>query len=100
SGGKISGNTSSGSTSRGGGVYVDTGSSFSKAGNSVIYGSDEGTSLKNTAGSDNTNGHAVYYTKDSGYYRDATLGSGDNINTSTLPTVTGPGNAVGNWIQK
>jgi hypothetical protein len=92
-GGEISGN----SASIGGGVCVYPNSgvsgSFSKTGNSVIYGDNDGTPFPdngsvtdNTAKNGNTNGHAVHYQDGSNrYYRDDILGSGDNISTETVP---------------
>ncbi|MDR1353145.1 MAG: InlB B-repeat-containing protein [Treponema sp.] len=92
SGGEIRGNTASDS---GGGVYCFYGS-FSKTGG-VVYGSNADTSLKNTAGSDDTNGHAVYYEGNEGkYYHDTTLNAGDDISTVALPA-SGTGN---NWTKK
>jgi hypothetical protein len=80
-GGTISGNTGV----LGGGVGVW--GRFSKTGG-TIYGSDASpTSLKNTATSGNTNGHAVHY-EDSGgsnqYYRNDTLDAGEDISTGDL----------------
>jgi uncharacterized repeat protein (TIGR02543 family) len=107
SGGEISGNTSG----FGGGVIVQN-SSFNKTGNSIICGDidgdpDNGNATDNTATQGNKSGHAVYYQAydDNAkswifYYRDATLGSGVNISTATLPTEAGPSNSVGNWIKK
>jgi hypothetical protein len=102
-GGKISGNTS-GATSSGGGVFIGSDSAFNKMSNAgIIYGYD----ISNPAATDNkarngtpAYGHAVYFDKDSGYYRDATLYDADNIATSTVPTLTGAENTVGNWIKK
>jgi hypothetical protein len=74
---------------------------FSKTGGGVIYGSDEGSSLKNTANSGDTNGHAVFYSQYSvnQYYRDTTLNAGDNISTSgTLPANSG--DTLNNWTKK
>jgi fibronectin type 3 domain-containing protein len=56
SGGTISGNTSS---NGGGGVHVYANGTFTKSGNSIIYGNDADASLKNTAAS-SSYGHAVY----------------------------------------
>jgi hypothetical protein len=100
--GKISGNTSG----YGGGVYVAGNGSFSKTGNSVIYGDmdgnpDNGNTTDNTAKKGNTNGHAVYYYKDysSVYYRDDTLDEEDDISTSdTLPGTWGQ--TLNNWTKK
>jgi hypothetical protein len=94
SGGEVSGNIAH---SSGGGVYIDGGSSFSKTGSGVIYGSDTDGRLKNTAGSGNTNGHtALYWENDNQYYRDITLNAGDDISTDTLPA-SGTGY---NWTKK
>jgi uncharacterized repeat protein (TIGR02543 family) len=99
SGGEISGN----SAFYGGGVFVN-GVSFSKTGNSVIYGDTDSThaldSTENTATSGNTCGHAVYFAGSSSpyaYYRDATLGAGDDISTM-LPA--NPGDRLNNWIKR
>jgi hypothetical protein len=102
-GGKISGNNNT--ISYGGGVLVYTSGSFAKSGGGIIYGDTDNThtpgSTENTTiGGSNIWGHAVYYYKDSGYYRNDTLGAGDDISTGTLPTATGSGNSVGNWIKK
>jgi hypothetical protein len=96
SGGTISGNTSG----RGGGVGVYNTGAFSKSGVGIIYGydsEDPTDPLWNKArnGADAW-GHAVYFTKDNGYYRDTTLYTGDNITTSTLP----PSGTGGNWTKK
>jgi hypothetical protein len=98
SGGTISGNTSSG---RGGGVCVYTPTdTFSKSGGGIIYGYDSADPTNplwnKVYNGDNTYGHAVYFFKDNGYYRDTTLYTGDNITTSTLPS-SGIG---GNWTKK
>jgi hypothetical protein len=95
SGGVISGNTAP----IGGGVLISM-SSFSKTGGGVIYGSDADGSLKNTAGSGDTNGHAVEYYRNVQYswYHDTTLDTGDNISTGDMPT--GSGQTVGNWTRK
>jgi hypothetical protein len=116
SGGEISGNNTANSysSSRGGGVYIGYNStkngfvsgSFSKTGGGVIYGSDEGTTLKNTANGD-TSGHAVFYSTYNNqnynhysYYRDTTLNAGDNISTDTLPeSATGSYDST-NWIKE
>jgi hypothetical protein len=95
-------------TGGGAGVYL-TGSSasFHKIqGAGIIYGydsSDSANPLWNKAhNGDPAYGHAVYFNKDNGYYRDSTLTDdvAGNITTGTVPTSTGPGNAVGNWIKK
>jgi hypothetical protein len=57
SGGDISGNNAA---SNGGGVFVGAGGTFTKTGDSVIYGNDaDPANLKNTANGDGK-GHAVY----------------------------------------
>jgi hypothetical protein len=73
----------------GGGVYV-VGGFFTKAdsedGNSgIIYGSDAGDGLKNTANNDSS-GHAVYnyISSSSGKTRNSTLDANTGINTSNL----------------
>jgi hypothetical protein len=73
-------------TAGGGGVFVAAGS-FNKTGNSVIYGDTNTTfgdddTNNNTATGGATNGHAVYYYNGS-KYRNKTLGSGENIRTSS-----------------
>ncbi|MDR1428879.1 MAG: hypothetical protein LBI85_01195, partial [Spirochaetaceae bacterium] len=80
----------------------------------IVYGSDaigndgDGNPLKNTATNGDTNGHAVFYgqwvdvSTTVYYYRDATLDTGDNIDTASgqLPTDSGPAYGVNNWIKK
>jgi hypothetical protein len=84
-GGTIGGN----SAINGGGVYVADGGTFEKTGG-TIYGGTEpdlpgGTVVANSAnGGGSTNGDAVYYAADSGYYRDGTLGPTDGISTDPL----------------
>jgi uncharacterized repeat protein (TIGR02543 family) len=93
-GGVISGNTAG---SLGGGAVVGNG--FSKTGGGVIYGSDAAdSSLKNTAGSGDTNGHAVYHRRGANqYYRDTTLDEEDDISAkATLPTGSA-GSSLNNW---
>jgi uncharacterized repeat protein (TIGR02543 family) len=98
SGGEISGNTAD----SGGGVYIgvynsDTGS-FHKTGG-VIYGdidTDPDNGASNTAKAGNTNGHAVYYAKNPGYYRNDALNVNDGIDTAQLPD-SGAGY---NWIKR
>jgi hypothetical protein len=70
-GGEISGNTTSHS---GGGV--DVSGTFTKSGNSTIYGSNASADLKNTA----ENGHAVYVS--SSKKRNTTAGAGVNMDSS------------------
>ncbi|MDR1446315.1 MAG: hypothetical protein LBI90_05400, partial [Treponema sp.] len=104
-GGTISGNTASGVfsgsvelwTGSGGGVAVWDGS-FSKTGG-TIYGNTGNANVVKTSDSSpvDTMGHAVYYqTDDSYYYRDATLGAGDNISTSQVPS----SGTQYNWTKK
>jgi len=79
-GGSISGNIA---RNEGGGVYVDTTSngSFTKTGNSVIYGND-GTANQNTA---TANGHAVYVQRaTTPSYKNATAGSGVALDSSNI----------------
>jgi hypothetical protein len=99
SGGKISGNTTT-NGGYGGGVFVDDQSSFSKSGGGTINGDTDNTNSppENTAGAASGNGHAVYYNKDSGYYRDTTLTASDDISTATLPT-GGSGSTGGGWTK-
>jgi uncharacterized repeat protein (TIGR02543 family) len=101
SGGEISGNTAS----SGGGVVVSgSSSSFSKT-NGIIYGDTDAVhtpdSTENTATSGNTQGHAVYYRSPASdnYYRDTTLGTGNNISTAvTLPANSGQ--TLNGWTKK
>jgi hypothetical protein len=102
-GGVISGNDAA----YGGGVFVSDGSTFSKWGGGIIYGDNDnnknnGNPADNTATflSGDTNGHAVYYTKDSSaYYCNDMLDTGDDIRTTdTLPT--GSGQSEGNWTKE
>jgi hypothetical protein len=93
-GGAISGNTASstGSNSRGGGVYVGSSSTFTKTDtdgeSGVIYGDDGGGNsnlVKDSSGNVGTGrGHAVYYDTSPAKKRDATLGPGDDISTTDL----------------
>jgi hypothetical protein len=96
-GAEISGNTAN---YGGGGVFVSAGS-FDKTGNSIIYASEGSPSLNNTAGSGNTNGHAVYYYTGSGnnYYCDITLDSGANISTGD-PLPSSSGVSLNNWTKQ
>jgi hypothetical protein len=105
SGGVISGNyaalsETSYANSRGGAVYVENGGVFTKTGNSVIYGdtdrNHETGGLENTARSGMGNGHAVYYARDNGYYRDDTLRAGEDISVETVP-INGAGH---NWTKR
>jgi hypothetical protein len=79
SGGTIGGNTASYS-SGGGGVYVVTGT-FTKQSGGIIYGSDAGSALKNTA--DNGDGHAVYVHISISSYkkRNTTAGAGVTLDS-------------------
>jgi uncharacterized repeat protein (TIGR02543 family) len=98
--GTISDNTAG----RGAGVWIQDGASFSKTGNSIIYGdtdktytpgNDENTG---TASTHTYTGHAVWYhaSASHNYYRNATLNSGDNINTSNVPS----GGSGYNWTEE
>jgi hypothetical protein len=104
SGGTISGNAAS----SGGGVYVFSGTTFTKTGG-IIYGDTDNT---HTAGStENTatvttnlgkNGHAVFlqkYSPTAYYYRNETLGTGDNIST-TDPLPDDSGDTDGKWTKR
>jgi uncharacterized repeat protein (TIGR02543 family) len=101
SGGEISGNSAA---DQGGGLYIGRSNGVcSKTGGGVIYGSDAAEfSLKNTAGSGNTNGHAVFYMDYESssttyyYYRDTTLDENDDISTLKLPA----SGADHNWTKK
>jgi hypothetical protein len=76
SGGTISGNTATNGVlagGYGGGVFVDSASSFYKSGGGII---------SNNTASVSGGGDAVYYEKDSGYYRSTALGTGDDISTA------------------
>jgi hypothetical protein len=104
-GGTISGNSA---TTNGGGVWVNNNATFKKAGTSFIGGDDDGIAYKdnnlngnptdNTAKAGNTNGHAVYSAKDSGYYRDSDLDAGADISTDADKL---PANGTDyNWTKK
>jgi hypothetical protein len=92
---KMSGGTISGNSAKlyGGGVYVyDNGGSFNKTEGFIGGDNDNTPHPGNGNATDNTvkdnasgQGHAVYYLKSPGYYRDKTLESGDNISTNTVP---------------
>jgi uncharacterized repeat protein (TIGR02543 family) len=87
SGGEISGNTAlSSSSSHGGGVYVG-GGTFTKQSGGIIYGSDAGDALKNTAGTGN--GHAVYVTIWPVKKRDTTAGAGVTLDSRVSGTAGG-----------
>jgi hypothetical protein len=89
-GGKISGNTadahayahasdaSASAYGDGGGVYVS--GTFTKSGNSTIYGSDASAALKNTAIKGDSYGHAVYVS--SSKKRNTTAGAGVTLDSS------------------
>jgi hypothetical protein len=77
--GAISGNTAS----SGGGVSVASGT-FTKQSGGIIYGSDESSSLKNTASSDSY-GHAVYVSSGS-KKRNSTAGVGVTMDSMTTGT--------------
>ncbi|MDR1636299.1 MAG: InlB B-repeat-containing protein [Treponema sp.] len=83
SGGTISGNTSS----SGGGVYVYSGTFIKQQSGGVIYGSNAGSTLKNTAGSGDNYGHAVFVrpTKK----RNTTAGVGVTLNSSVSGSAGG-----------
>jgi uncharacterized repeat protein (TIGR02543 family) len=92
SGGTISGNTSSSSyatysySAYGGGVCVGSSGTFTKQAGGIIYGSEAGSSLKNTAYSD-AYGHAVYV-NGSGK-RNSTAGTGVTLNSGTSGSAGG-----------
>jgi predicted outer membrane repeat protein len=77
SGGTISGNTASDS---GGGVYADYGDTFTKQSGGIIYGSDAGDALKNTA--DGGDGHAVYVYSSPKKKRNTTAGEGVTLDST------------------
>jgi hypothetical protein len=84
-GGTISGNTAS---TYGGGVLVNSGA-FTKTGG-TIYGSNASASLKNTATSGDSYGHAVYVYGPPVKIRNSTAGTSVNLDS----TVSG---VVGGW---
>jgi len=103
-GGTISGSSSCGSSganeyeeavhSYGGGVYA--GGSFIKTGG-IIYGNDASGTNKNTVSGPNAYGHAVYLK--SGYYRNSTLGTSDNLSSSS-PLPVNSGETLNGWTKK
>jgi uncharacterized repeat protein (TIGR02543 family) len=88
SGGTISGNTAS---YYGGGVYVGGGSTFIKQSGGTIYGSNASGTLKNTAASGDSSGHAVYMYIDSSpaKIRNTTAGSGVTLNSAVSGSAGG-----------
>jgi hypothetical protein len=78
SGSKISGNANTSYNGFGGGVYVH-GGAFIKQSGSIIYGSDENSSLKNTASTNN--GHAVYVNSSPAKKRNNTAGEGVTLDS-------------------
>jgi len=104
SGGTISGSSSNSSSSAygydeivlsyGGGVYAGVG--FIKTGG-IIYGNDASSANKNTVTGRIIYGHAVYL--GSGYYRDSTLGAGDNLSSSS-PLPASPGQTLNGWTKR
>ncbi|MCL2212188.1 MAG: hypothetical protein FWB95_09730 [Treponema sp.] len=78
-GGIIRGNRAINASGRGGGVLVWSGT-FTKTGNSIIYGDNEGTN-SNTAANAITPGHAVRV--NSGRTRNTTAGEGVNLDSGT-----------------
>jgi hypothetical protein len=114
SGGTVNGNivystysSSSPSSSYGGGVYVTSNGAFTKT-SGIIYGYDAAdpdnanwNTCKSVGAIVNTFGHAAYYDLSPGYYRDASLYTGNNIRTTILPAGSGAGNSgTTNWIKK
>jgi uncharacterized repeat protein (TIGR02543 family) len=83
SGGEVSGN----SASRGGGVFVD-GGTFAKQSGGTIYGSNASDSLKNTATSGDSYGHAVYVSSGS-KKRNSTAGAGVALDSAAIGTAGG-----------
>jgi hypothetical protein len=87
SGGTISGHTTA---KEGGGVYVGSGTFVKQQSGGIIYGSNESDStLKNTATSGNSYGHAVYVYS-GGKVRNTTAGVGVTLDSS----LSGP---AGGW---
>jgi uncharacterized repeat protein (TIGR02543 family) len=86
SGGEISGNTAS----RGGGAYISSSGTFTKKAGGVIYGSNAGDGLKNTATEGYTYGHAVYIDSSPIKIRNATADSGVALDGATS-------GATGGW---
>ncbi|MDR1586071.1 MAG: InlB B-repeat-containing protein [Treponema sp.] len=87
SGGTISGNTA---ISGGGGVYVGSSGTFTKQSDGTIYGSNEGTTLKNTATGGDSYGHAVFVSGSLSKKRNTTAGAGVTLDS----TVSG---SEGGW---
>ncbi|GHV70486.1 hypothetical protein AGMMS49928_18460 [Spirochaetia bacterium] len=108
SGGAISGNTATASSnSYGGGVYVYSNGTFTKApvsgttSSGIIYGSEEtgtdeaGNPLKNTANNGSSGcGSAVYYS--SAKYRDTTVGEAVSLSTGSSANWTDPSVSIQN----
>jgi len=97
----MSGGTISGNTGNGGGVYMEENATFSKSGNSIIYGNDAEASLRNNIWRTNDKGYAVYWRAGSNasYYRNATSGTSNNMSTSDYPLPTSSGQTVGSWTR-
>jgi len=75
----------------GGGVYINSGATFSKTGNTVIYGSGPPSNTpsgsENKAGGGGLNkGDAVWYAFSPGYYRDTTASPVVDLSTGDLTT--------------
>jgi uncharacterized repeat protein (TIGR02543 family) len=84
SGGTISGNTAS----YGGGVYVSSGT-FTKQSGGVIYGSNAGNTLENTATSGDSYGHAVYVSSSPAKKRNTTAGTGVALDSAVSGSAGG-----------
>jgi parallel beta-helix repeat protein len=84
--GTISGNIASGN---GGGVFIRYSSTFTKSGNSIIYGAGAGANANHKGAGATYYGAAVYTSKDAGFYRDTTLGIGENISTANTGDESG-----------
>jgi uncharacterized repeat protein (TIGR02543 family) len=83
SGGEVSGN----SASSGGGVYVASGT-FIKESGGVMYGSNAGSTLKNSANSDDY-GYAVYVDGSPAKIRNGTAGVGVTLDSSSSGSAGG-----------
>jgi hypothetical protein len=83
-GGTISGN----SAIYGGGVYVYSGT-FTKQSGGTIYGSNAGSTLKNTATYGDGFGHAVFVPGSPGKKRDTTAGTGVALNSAASGSAGG-----------
>jgi hypothetical protein len=62
-------------------VYVGGSGTFIKQAGGIIYGSDAGNTLKNTATRGDYYGHAVYIDKSPSKKRNSTAGSGGTLDS-------------------